>query len=246
MGLLFALPAVAQPPPPASLPADTLDFLHDLRNQRDFEEALSRLTALKQRHPDNADVLWRRALILTDLGKVAEDEDKALDHYYRALEDANAALSLDSTSAWPHAIKALTEGRICLHAGNRERARRSSAVKQHAERALAIDSSMALPYHILGHWHRDVSDLNFVQRTIVKTVYGGLPDASFDRSVENLKRSIELDAHSYNHVELAKTYLQMDEDEKALEQLHRALKASSSPLAPEYKEEAGQLLMENR
>jgi tetratricopeptide (TPR) repeat protein len=247
--LALPLSAVAQPatsPPPARThpPPRTLDTLASLRAQGHFQAVLSRLTTLKDQYPSNAAVLWRRALILTDLGKTATEEDTALAYYRRALDDADAALRADASTAWPHAIKALVEGRLCLHVGKRERARRSRRVRRHARRALARDSTLALAHHMLGRWHRHVADLNFIERSLAEAIYGGLPDASFRRSVRSLKRALRLEERSYHHLHLGKTYLQMDRDDAARRHLQAALNATGSPLDPVFKSEARRLLDE--
>jgi len=235
----------ASPPTIQTNPsAETLTRLSTYRAQRDFQTALSRLNTLKEEHPENADVLWRRALILTDLGKTASKEDAAVAYYERALSDAKAALEADSTSAWPHAIRALVEGRLCLHVGKRERARRSKRVRHHAKRALAYDSTLALGHHMLGRWHRHVADLNFFERTVVDAIYGDLPDASLKQSTRSLKQALSLQKKSYHHLHLGKTYLRMDREKAARRQFRKALNASGSPLDPEFKSEARSLLKE--
>ena len=224
--------------------AETLTRLATHRAQRDFQTVLSRLNTLKKKHPGNASVLWRRALILTDLGKIATKEEVAISYYRRALTDAKAALKADSTSAWPHAIRALVEGRLCLHVGKRERARRSKRVRHHAKRALAYDSTLALGHHMLGRWHRHVADLNFIERTVASAIYGDLPDASFQESARALKRALSIQKKSYHHLHLGKTYVKMDRDQAARRQLRKALNATGSPLDPEFKAEARSLLQE--
>lgn len=145
-------PAPVHAAPPSVTPplTDTLEALESYRTEHRFQAALEKLTDLKARHPENKAVLWRRALILTDLGKRADSDDQTISYYRQALDDANAALDADSSTAWPHAIKALVEGRLCLNVGKRERARRSESLKHHAEHALALDSTLALGHHMLG------------------------------------------------------------------------------------------------
>lgn len=248
--VLVALPLAAtaqstSPPSIETAPSEsTLDQLTRLRAEGDFEAVLSRLDSLKEQHSSSAAVLWRRALLLTDLGKTASDEDATVRYYRRALDDAEAALRADSSSAWPHAIRALVEGRLCLHVGKRERARRSKHVRHHAKRALAYDSTLALAHHMLGRWHRHVADLNFFERTAAKAFYDDLPDASFDQSVRSLKRALDLQKKSYHHLHLGKTYLKMDREAAAKRQFKKALTASGSPLDPVFKTEARTLLRE--
>lgn len=233
--------AVPLSPPESSL-ADSLKTLERHRAQRNFRTALDRLTDLKATHPDNASVLWRRALILTDLGKRADSDDQTVAYYRRALHDANAAVAADS-AAWAHAVKALVEGRLCLHVGKRERARRSERLKHHAERALTLDSTLALGHHMLGRWHRRVAALNFFERQVAGAIYDdGLPDASFEQSVRHLQRALEWENKSYHHLHLARTYLRMDREKAARRLLKRALNADGSPLDPEYKAEARAVL----
>ncbi len=220
-----------------------LTALEALRTQRKFQTALDTLTALVQRHPDRAAVLWRRALVLTDLGKQAARKEQRMSYYRHALDNAEAALQADSTAAWPHAIKALVEGRLCLNVGRRERARRSEALKHYAERALALDSTLALGYHMLGRWHRHVAALNFIERQVAGSIYNDdLPDASLEQSVRHLKRALALETKSYHYLHLAHTYLQMDREDAARRTLHHALDATGSPLDPEYKADARTLL----
>jgi len=226
------------------VPAEHLKTISQLRSERQFREALDQLTRLADQYPQNVDLLWRQALLWTDLGKTAESNDEAIRAYKRAVEHAEAAIEADSTSAWAHLTNALAEGRLCLHLDRTERARHSKAVLHHANRALALDSTLATAYHVRGRWHRRIADLNFLERSIMETVYGDLPDASFEQSVRDLKRALSMESKSYHHLYLAKTYLAMDKEAAARTHLRTALTVSGSPLAPEYKEEAGLLLQE--
>jgi FimV-like protein len=219
-----------------------------LRTQRRFREALAELNnaarEVEQGSPLAAEVFWRQALVWTDLGKTADNRRKTVAFYKQAVARADAALAADSTNAWAHLMKALAEGRLCLHVGSDERIERSRAVRMHAERALALDSTLATAYHIRGCWYRSVADLNLLERTVVRAVYGGLPEATFEQSVRDLKRALSMESRSYHHVELAKTYVAMGEEEKARTHLQAALESSGSPLDPEYKEEARSLLQD--
>ena len=224
--------------------AEIWDTLTALRAQGKFQAALDRLDVLARRSPGHVGVLWRQALLYIDRGQFAPDSDAAIPFYRQAIAHADAALAADSTSAWAHLMKAMAEGRMSLHEGNRQRVRRSRAVKQHAERALALDSTLATAYHVRGRWYRNVADLNFIERAIVKTIYGGLPAATFEASARDLERATALESRSYHHLELAKTYLAMDRDAAAKRHLQAALTAAPSPLDPKYKPEAREMLRE--
>lgn len=223
----------------------SLEAVDQLREQREFREALSRLSTLREAHPENVDVLRRLAFTWADLGKATDDLSQRKNYYETALSHAQDALTADSTSAWAHLAVAMSEGRVALNAGTRERVERSRAVKRHADRAIELDSTLAGAYHVRGRWHREVESLGFLQRTLLKTVYGGLPDASYEQAVRDFQRAIGLEDRTFHHLELGKTYIQMDRSEAARQELQTALELSGSdPFDPEYKQEARDLLEE--
>lgn len=224
---------------------ESLSVVDQLREQREFREAISRLTTLREAHPENVQVLWRLAFTWADLGKASERQHQRKDAYKTALSHAEDALSADSASAWAHLAMAMAEGRVALNAGTQERIQRSRAVKHHAEQAIELDSSLAGAYHIRGRWHREVASLGFFQRALLKTVYGGLPDASYEQAVQDFTRAIELEDRPFHHLELGKTYLKMDRPEAARREFETVLDLPrSDPFDSEYKAEARQLLEE--
>lgn len=235
--------ATAQSTAEASLTASVFSQVDSLRQTGAFEAALARLDSLRARHGDHPDILWRQSLTRVDLAKTYDEKDERKPLYEEALQEADAALQADSTSGHAHLAKAVAEGRIALDAGTRERVRRSRAIKRHADRAIALDSTLAGAYHVRGRWHREVDDLGFFERAIVKTVYGGLPDASFEQAVRDFRRALELEERSFHYLELGKTYLKMDRTVDARRALQAALEVPNhDPFAPRYKDEARELL----
>jgi len=239
--LLLAPSPLATAPPSFD---DALATVDSLRARGQFETALNHLDSLAQTHEERSSLCWRRALLLADLGKQTDGTDKKLRLFKRSLDASQNALEADSTDAWAHLTAALAEARLTLYVGTSERIRRSRAVKHHADRAIALDSTMAPAYHIRGRWHRDIADLGLLERTLVKTFYGGLPDASFEQSLRNFQRAIELESKPYNHLEIAKTYLAMDQPDRARRHLRKCLNTSGSPFDTEYHREARSLLQQ--
>ncbi len=99
----------------------------------------------------------------------------------------------------------------------------SRKVKEHADRAIALDPELAPAYHARGVWHREVAGLGRITRLIVRTVYGGLPEASLERALDDFRKSIELDDQISDRVELGSVYWARNEREKAREQWRKAL-----------------------
>ena len=220
-----------------------LTAIDSLRQAGDFRGALRRLQPLRTDHPEQVEVLWRLVYTWVDLGQMADKKNQRTQFYANAIDVAEAGLAADSTSARAHLALAVAEGRAALDAGTRERIQRSRAVKRHADRAIAIDSTLDGAYHTRGRWHREVEDIGFFQRAIVKTVYGGLPESSIEQAVQDFQTAIDLHDEVLHRLELAKTYLQMDRPEEARRELQTALDMSDpDPFAPRYKDEARDLL----
>jgi tetratricopeptide (TPR) repeat protein len=237
-----AAPAQSAGPKDVSL-QEALATVDSLRQAGDFRAALDRLQTLRDDRPDRVEVLWRLVYTWTDLGQTTDRDDQRAQYYANALEVAKAGLAADSSSARAHLAMAVAEGRAALDAGTRERIERSRAIKRHADRAIALDSTLDGAYHTRGRWHREVEDIGFFQRAIVKTVYGGLPESSIEQAVQDFQRAIELDDKVFHHLELAKTYLQMDRPDAARRELKAALnRPGTDPFAPRYKKEARKLL----
>jgi tetratricopeptide (TPR) repeat protein len=241
----LALPLVgaAQSSGEAAEPDETLAQIDSLREAGAFEDAYSQLRTLRDRHGDEVGLLWRMSLTQVDLANTTAGRKAVEERYQKALTLADAALSADTMSAHAHLAKAVAEARIALNAGTKERVERSRAVKAHADRAIEIDSTLDGAYHTRARWYREVADLGFLERTFVKAVYGGLPEASFEQAVADFKRAIELHPERFHHLELAKTYLKMGREEDARAELMTVVDLPpTDPFAEKYGNQAREML----
>ncbi len=229
-------------------PADSLEALAEvdrLREQGDFRQALATLNGLREEHPNRAGVLWRLSRTKVDLGEQMEREDEQERFYREALADAEAAVAADSTSAQAYLAAAIAAGRVGLISGTREKVELSREVKEYVDRAIELNPEMPAAYHVRGRWNYEVASLGFFERAVVRTVYGGLPDASYEAAVKNFQVSIELDERVVDRLELGRTYLAMGREEQARAQFERGLELPNvDPDDPAYKEEARRLLDE--
>lgn len=233
----------ASEPPKADVSSAALADVDSLRDAGAFRAAFARLTSLADDHPASAEVLYRLALTRVDMGEQLDARSQQRSYYEAALKRAEAAVAADSTHAAAHLARAIAEGRVALSAGTRERIRRSRAVKRHADRAITLDSTLAAAYHVRARWNREVADLGFFERTIVRTVYGGLPEASFEQSVRDFQTAIRLEDKIVHHLELARTLMKLDREADARAHLQTALSMDATdPDDPAHKTSARKLL----
>ena len=215
----------------------------DLRAEGDFRNAFTKLGGLENDYPEHAEVLWRLSATIVNIAERQDQGRRSL--FEQGLDAAKRAIEADDTNGLAHFSRAMAEGRLALDAGTREQIERSRAVKHHADRAIELDENNEIDgaYHARGQWHREVASLGRVSRAVVRTVYGGLPDASFDEAVDDFLAAIDIDDRILHRIELARTYKMMDEPEKAREQLEILLDMpSEEPDDESHKSEAREML----
>lgn len=237
--LLALLVPAAQAQTPSSFAR--VDSLTDAGS---YEQALDLLQQRREQQPADAEVLWRLSQTYVDLGEATSGDAQAA-YYEQAIEAAQAAVEADSQNAQAHVTLAVAAGRVALNSGTRRKVELSRSVKEHVDRALELDPENEMAYHVRGRWNYGVSDLNWIERAVVKTVYGGLPEASFEQAARDLEKAASLGQRVVHHLELGRTYMKLGRDEEAREQLQYAIEMPpSDPMDPAYQEEARELLDE--
>ncbi len=227
--------------------AETVDALiaqadawHD---QHQPDRALEVLNEAEEQVGQNAEVLWRIARAYYDKGTLAPDREKeAL--YVESEGYARRAVRADSVNADAHVWVAIAVGKVALQRGGKEKVELSREVKEEAEKAISLDPEHDTAYHVLGRWHYEVTTLSWVLKAVAKVVYGGLPDASIDESIRLLQRATDLaPEHINHHLQLAKSYLENNQDTEARQELQLAIQLPPKEIDdPENKREARELL----
>jgi tetratricopeptide (TPR) repeat protein len=181
----------------------------------------------------------------SDLGEDAKGEDQR-ELFAHAVEHARAAVQAAPDSARGHLELAVALGRQALREGPRTRLALSREIKAETDRAIAQDPGLGRAYHVRAMWNRKIAGLNFFERTTARAVLGGVPKgASMDNAVSDFQKAIELEPDYVNHhLELGRTYLEMDHKADAKREFEKAvaLPPTSSPRDPRYQSEARELL----
>ena len=172
--LLLAQPALSQPGHGRSdelLGQAAERYAHgDLKGARaDCLEALSA-------SPGRFTVLHRLARIESMLAEDASGEDgRRL--VAAAVEHAREAVKTAPDSAAGHLELAVALGRQALKEGPKTQLSLSREIKSEVDRTLALDPAQGRAWHVLALWNRKLASLNFIERTVAKTVLGGCPGA---------------------------------------------------------------------
>lgn len=229
VGSAFVLGAqslIAQPAGPVAPPgvAGAAARGDSLMAAFDTEGAIAAYRAGLARQPDDVELAIRLARALTNLAeeRPGEDGDEAL--YEEAVDLSRRAVRRAPNLSRAHSTLAAALGRHALFQGGRRKVELAREVYHEAERGAALDPNDYRSFIVLGAWHREVATLNFFLRGVAKTFLGGLPDASLERSAAALERARRLEPGIiFTHLELARTYAEMDREDAALREIERAL-----------------------
>ena len=231
----------------AAVQAQSASFaaIDSLRAAAEYNEALARLEARADAQGRSAEVLWRTARTRVDRAGELEESERRKEQFRQALKEARAAVEKVPRSADAHLSLAVAAGRVGLTSGTQKKVELSRAVKKHVDRAIELNPQSDLAYHVRGRWNYEVANLGWFSRTVVKAVYGGLPDASFEQAAEDLKQALRIKERVAHHLELGKAYAKLDNEAKARKHFKRALALPNNDADdPDYKKEVRERLEE--
>ncbi|SHK18657.1 tetratricopeptide repeat protein [Rhodothermus profundi] len=220
-----------------------LAYVDSLWQQGAFAEALALLNDSLQRTPNAAELLWRRSRVRVELGMRASEKQQQRALYWQALEDAQAAIAADSLNSQAYVAAAIAAGRLALVSGARAKVEHARQIRAYIDRALALDPNDDVAYHLRGRWHYEVATLSGFERTLVRLLYGGLPDASLEEAASDFRRALAIRERVVHHLELGRTLLRLGDRAGAIRELKRALALPpTEPSDTTYQEDARRLL----
>ena len=249
--LLVVSLALLAPAPPlrAQAPAETAVERGDrLLGEFRTVAAVDAYRAGLARSPDDVELLWKTARALSNLtdetpGRAGDEEllREAVTLSRRAVRSGPAVSRARVTLA-------ASVGKLALFEGGRRKVELAREVEREARRAAELDPRDFAPFTVLGVLERELATLNPLLRGFAGALFGGLPEASLERSAALLERATRL-APDYvaPHLELARTYVELDREADARAALERALElAPREQLDRVLQEQARALLRELR
>jgi tetratricopeptide (TPR) repeat protein len=188
-------------------------------------DALKKYLEILHYQSYNLSALCKTSELYSRLGKRQSTKDKQKEYYTTAKSYAQKALQANSNSSDANFVMAVAMGRMALISSGEEKINAVKEIKSYAEKCIHIDPNNFKGYHVLGKWHYEVSDLNGLEKWLVKVAYGTLPKASLDESIRFYEKSKQLNPNFVlNYLELAKAYHRKNNNKQAVALLEAMMK----------------------
>lgn len=210
------------------------------------EKSLELYEEVLEREETNLDALWNAAVLYSKKGYRKDSEDKMEEMYTKALNLSERALEHHGDDGYAFYAYAVSKARMTEVMGRRNKIRASKEIKENLEKAVDRLTDFAPVWHLFGVWHSDVANVSRAEKAAARLISGGLPDASNENAEKYLKKAVEMDEDNILfRLDLAKHYLEVDNNDAAREQLQQILELDPKMQDdPMYKEEAEKLLDE--
>ena len=216
----YLLPLVASPNEEVS----AMIALGDSFSTKTFEnqKALDAFLKAYAVEPNNYNVLWRISRTYVDIGEhqpaaTKDDKIKQLETYQKALDFAELAVKASPNESMGYTRRAIANGRVALFKGVWDSIDLVKQVRADCEKAIQIDKDNPAAYYVLARTHAKLCEKPKVIRWPL-----GLSWANYDDAKANYEKAISMrPTFIMYRLDAARTYVELDEYDKAKEQLTR-------------------------
>jgi len=172
--------------------------------------------------PTNIIALTKCSELCSRIGQREIYNSKLRDEYYRAAKNyAETALKIAPDNSEANCVMAIALGRSSMTKSGRDKIENAREVKKYVDAAIKNDPHNFKAWHVLGRWQFEISNLNGVERGIVKVFYGGLPAVTLQQSISSFEKARSLRPEFIlNYLEMAKAYKENNQKAKAVAYLN--------------------------
>jgi len=190
----------------------------------DEKAAFSKFKEVLKLQPTNIYALNKCSELCSRIGQRQPDKKMRNDYYEAAKTYAGIALRLDPNNAESNCVMAIALGRSSLNKSGKEKIVTAKEIKKFVDISLKNDPKNFKAWHVLGRWNYELSDLNIIERTAAKLLYGDIPEGSIQAAITAFEKSNSIsNGFILNYFELAKAYKKNDQKDKAIACLNNML-----------------------
>ena len=187
-------------------------------------EALQFYLPAEKLQPKNVRLLVRIARQYRHLLADATTREEKLRLGSIALEYAQRAAALAPNDSEAQLSIAISYGKMLPFMSTKDQMEASRRIKDTVDKAIKLDPRNDLAWHVLGRWHRVLSDVNMLKRGLASVIYGKLPQTTTQEAVKCFERAIEINpARLMHYIELGRACAQMGQTVEAQRLIEKGL-----------------------
>jgi len=189
-----------------------------LESVPDEKGAFKKFKEVLKLNATNIYALNKCSELCSRIGQRETSNTKLRSEYYQAAKIyAETALKIDPKNSEANCVMAIALGRSSLSKSGRDKIENAKEVKKYVDAAIAGDAGNFKAWHVLGRWQYEISNLNSLERGLVKLFYGGLPPATLKQSIASFEKAHALRPEFLlNYYEMAKAYKDNGNKAKAI------------------------------
>ncbi|WP_205504562.1 hypothetical protein [Rufibacter psychrotolerans] len=188
-------------------------------------EALEKYELLLASSPEQLEALTKASIVCGRIGSRFTDDTHKGIYYHKAYTFAQKARAVDSLSAEPNYVMALSLSNLGQIASLKDRMVQLNQIKYFLDNALAQDARHAGAWHLLGRWAYKVANLTFAEKSANRLLtHLPLPTSTNQQAIQAITKAIELDpGNLLYYYDLARVQRESDLKSECVETLQRAL-----------------------
>ena len=207
-------------------------------------DALKYYLPAEKLEPKNVYLLVRISREYRHLMSDATQPEQKLSLGSTAVNYAKRAAALEPNDPEAQLAVAISYGKLEPLESYREKFEASRIIKNAADKAIKLDPSSDLAWHVLGRWHLALAELSAFKRAMAQFLYGKLPESTYEEAARCFERAIELNPNRLMHyIELGRVYADMGRTGYARSLITKGLAMQETEKDdPETKRQGEQLL----
>jgi len=194
----------------------TLDSASDHPDKA--KSAYELVTQLVAEHPDDVDVLWRAARAgYTYAAQQQEGTDIKKELVLKAAENAQKAVTAAPDRFETNKWAAITIGRRGDYTSTKDKIESSYLIREMGLKAAGLKPDDWVIQQLLGVWHFQIANIDFVSRQLAKAFFATPPSATYQEGIPYFERAEELHPNARSRFSLGETYEKIGDKAKAKE-----------------------------